>query len=30
MSKKPDFEEGGNPRKAGVYTSCGKIGQKPN
>ncbi len=24
--KKPNFEEGGNPRKAGVYTSCGKIG----
>ena len=25
-NKKPDFEEGGTPRKAGVYTSCGKIG----
>ena len=24
--KKPDFEEGGNPRKAGVYTTSGKIG----
>ena len=28
IHKKPDFEEGGNPRKAGVYTSCGKIGAK--
>ncbi len=25
---KPDFEEGGNPRKAGVYTTSGKIGAK--